>query len=360
MRDAYVGRSVGFIIYFSASCYGNPTLSRGNLPGSSRFVSRAAHNGRRPHGVLQRGIDPQVDDPDHCHVSARSPARVESLKFLQSHSEVPERDEDWPSLSEVVRYRDRVRERVLDLYRELECGRRLLTRRLARTLVMVLEHDGFHIEVRNYRWHAGTTLTSAQTLLYMLVQKADSDGSGAMPPPGIHAPVWDELVKQWNMIPVPVRSSVELGPEILSVGRDDHEPDDYIAEEVTDVKLHNFGWDNESPCRQVGVGKFRVDFRPITVEEFYRFWTGGTNARVSNILPASWVEDGGEVKVCVVRLFRLTDGMTGRVGPHSLRPRADENRRELADDWIVRRAVCVRRIERGQDPNGARAPAVPG
>ena len=31
------------------------------------------HKGRRSHTALQRGIDPHVDDPDHCHVSARSP-----------------------------------------------------------------------------------------------------------------------------------------------------------------------------------------------------------------------------------------------------------------------------------------------
>ena len=66
-------------------------------------------------------------------------------------SEVAERDEDWPSLSEVVRYRDRVRERVLDLYQELGSGKRMLTRRLARALAMVLEHNAFHIEVRGYR-----------------------------------------------------------------------------------------------------------------------------------------------------------------------------------------------------------------
>jgi hypothetical protein len=70
----------------------------------------------------------------------------------QAHSEVPERDEDWPTLSEVVKYRDRVRERVLDLYRELESGKRLLTWRLGRTLTMVLEHDAFHIEVRDHRY----------------------------------------------------------------------------------------------------------------------------------------------------------------------------------------------------------------
>ena len=88
----------------------------------------------------------------------------------------------------------------------------------------------------------------------MLIQKADSDRSGTLPPPGIHTPLWDELVKQWATIPEPVRSSVELGPEMVSVGRDDREPDDYIIETSMDVKSHDFGWDNENPCREVEVG----------------------------------------------------------------------------------------------------------
>lgn len=82
--------------------------------------------------IFERGIDPHVDDPEYCH----------------SHSEVPEKDEDWPALGEVLAYRDRVRERLARLYGELVKGERQLTRRLARTLVMILEHDGFHIEVR--------------------------------------------------------------------------------------------------------------------------------------------------------------------------------------------------------------------
>ena len=82
--------------------------------------------------IFERGIDPHVDDPEYCH----------------SHSEVPEKDEDWPALGEVFAYRDRVRDRLARLYAELLQGERQLTRRLARTLVMILEHDGFHIEVR--------------------------------------------------------------------------------------------------------------------------------------------------------------------------------------------------------------------
>jgi hypothetical protein len=130
---------------------------------------------------------------------------------------------------------------------------------------------------------------------------------------------------------------VELGPEIVSVGRDDRKADDYITGESKGVEFHDFGWDDENPHRQVEVGRFRVGFRPIAIKDLYEFWVSGINdERVSKILPANWVEDGGEIKVCVVRLSRSTRGVTGRVGPPSLRPGTDEDRKELADDWIVR------------------------
>lgn len=108
-------------------------------------------------------------------------------------------------------------------------------------------------------------------------------------------------MKQWDAIPTPVQSSVELGPEVITVGTDDREPGDYIVDESVDVKSHDFGWDNENPRRRVEVGRFRVDFRPITIEEFYEFWVGGTSETASNSLPVSWVEDAGEIKVCGVR-----------------------------------------------------------
>src|SRR6267142_3571168 len=45
--------------------------------------------------LFSRGIDPDVDDPTHCH----------------DHPEVPD---SWPPLAEVLAYRDRVRAAVLD------------------------------------------------------------------------------------------------------------------------------------------------------------------------------------------------------------------------------------------------------
>lgn len=81
--------------------------------------------------IFERGIDPHVDDPEHCH----------------NHSEVPEKDEDWPVLPEVLAYRDRVRALVTKVLKQVASGERKLTRRLARTMMMMFEHEGFHIEV---------------------------------------------------------------------------------------------------------------------------------------------------------------------------------------------------------------------
>ena len=68
--------------------------------------------------LFERGIDPSVDDPTQIH----------------AHSAVPEQDCDWPSLSEILAFRDRVRQRLLSVYDDVATGKRDLTRRLARIL----------------------------------------------------------------------------------------------------------------------------------------------------------------------------------------------------------------------------------
>lgn len=65
----------------------------------------------------------------------------------QPHSEVPQNDEDWPSLDSILEFQNRVRQRVRNLYDDLESGKIELTRKIGRVLFMVLEHEGFHAEV---------------------------------------------------------------------------------------------------------------------------------------------------------------------------------------------------------------------
>jgi L-histidine Nalpha-methyltransferase / hercynylcysteine S-oxide synthase len=131
-----------------------------------------------------------------------------------------------------------------------------------------------------------------QTLLYMLLQRA---GSGTLPPPGFTPPPWSSLLRTWDAIPQPASSSITLGPAIVSIGHNDPEVDDADPEKTLDVRDHEFGWDNEHPRRDVQVEEFRIEWRPVTNGQFYEFWKGEGRGKVQ--LPASWVEQDGNMKV---------------------------------------------------------------
>ena len=60
---------------------------------------------------------------------------------------MPTKDEDWPKLVEILDFQSRVRARLRALYDDIESGKRPLTRRMARVLMLTLEHEGFHAEV---------------------------------------------------------------------------------------------------------------------------------------------------------------------------------------------------------------------
>ncbi|KZT11762.1 DUF323 domain-containing protein [Laetiporus sulphureus 93-53] len=206
--------------------------------------------------IFERGIDPNVDDPTQCH----------------PHSEVPQRDEEWPSLPSILSYQYSVRERVRKLYRDIEAGTVKLTRKIARVLFMTLEHEAFH----------------AETLLYMLLQRA---GTGTIPPSGFSPPMWSILAESWDHILPPKSSTVTLGPATITLGHDDDEAED----SSTEVAGHAFGWDNERPKRNVQVGKFKIEWRPVTNGEFFDFYSAKGRGLVS--LPASWIEIDGEIFV---------------------------------------------------------------
>jgi L-histidine Nalpha-methyltransferase / hercynylcysteine S-oxide synthase len=82
--------------------------------------------------IFERGIDPDVDNPDHCH----------------DHSEIPE---EWPPLKEILGYQTQVRAKVERLYDE---NRFEQSRSIGRSLWIGFEHEIMHLE----------------TLLYMLLQ----------------------------------------------------------------------------------------------------------------------------------------------------------------------------------------------
>ncbi|KAI0043936.1 DUF323 domain-containing protein [Auriscalpium vulgare] len=212
--------------------------------------------------IFERGIDPNVDDPTECH----------------PHSEVPEKDDDWPALSAIMDFQTRVRQRLRNLYDDIESGRKPLTRKMARVLFLTLEHEGFH----------------AETLLYMLLQRA---GTGTISPSdsGFTLPPWEALFETWESQALPATPTVTLGPATVTLGHDDPELQDEEPDKAPDVKDVEFGWDNEHPKRTVDVGEFRIEWRPVTNGEFYKFWSGDGKGTVP--MPKSWVERDGEIMV---------------------------------------------------------------
>ncbi|KIM43288.1 hypothetical protein M413DRAFT_69830 [Hebeloma cylindrosporum] len=204
--------------------------------------------------IFERGIDPDVDDPTQCH----------------PHSQVPADVNDWPSHATILMFQSAVRRRLMELYDDIDSGKPILDRKIGRVLFMTLEHEAMHLE----------------TLLYMLLH-ADS----ALPPPVFTAPSWTALAVSWNETPKPMSDTVTLGPALVTLGHDDNEADDDTSD---DTRSHEFGWDNETK-RQVLVGEFKIEWRPVTNHEFYQFYTGLGKGSVP--LPESWVEEDGAMKV---------------------------------------------------------------
>jgi len=212
--------------------------------------------------IFERGIDPDFDDPTKCH----------------DHSIVPDKEDEWPTLAEILNYRDRVRERLRTAYASGkldEEGKH--SRRLARTICMVYEHEALHLE----------------TLLYMLLQISDK----VEPPQGFVQPDWQGLSRQWKARierdGVKQRQAVEHFPaSIMQLGQDDSDVDD--AKNPVNA-AHSFGWDNEHGIRRVEVPAFKVDLLPISNNEYLEYLKA--TSFDSKQVPSSWM--------------RLTDDLYG-------------------------------------------------
>ena len=184
--------------------------------------------------IFERGIDPDVDNPELCH----------------AHSEVPS---DWPQVKTILRYQQDVRRRVHALY---ESGRIANDPWAGRSMWLGFEHEAMHLE----------------TLLYMLVQSKTT-----VPPPGVSKPDFERLAQQsaenaveneWFRIP----------GQKFSIGLDD-------PETATGPPRYH-GWDIEKPKREVTVPSFLAKARPITVHEYAEY----LRASGQKVIPASWVD----------------------------------------------------------------------
>lgn len=82
--------------------------------------------------MFERGIDPNMEDPSKVH----------------AHSVVPTKMEDWPSVKDIVEYRDRVRTRLQKLYKDKlnDKEHSEIDMRLVRIMQMVYEHEVMHLE----------------------------------------------------------------------------------------------------------------------------------------------------------------------------------------------------------------------
>jgi L-histidine Nalpha-methyltransferase / hercynylcysteine S-oxide synthase len=186
--------------------------------------------------IFERGIDPDMEDPTQCH----------------PHSEVPD---EWPSLTELLAFRDRVRQRLRSLY-----DGRPLNQTTKRALWLAYEHEVMHLE----------------TLLYMLIQSPKT-----RPPKYVPVPDWKEMATRGPkpMIDESARWQYFPGGEI-TVGLDDDEDDT-----ISDTRF--FGWDNENPRRPEFVQPFLASKRPITNGEYAQFLQ-----HTNGLAPPSWTGNG--------------------------------------------------------------------
>jgi hypothetical protein len=139
--------------------------------------------------IFERGIDPDVDNPENCH----------------DHSEIPD---EWPPLSEILAYQDQVRNKVEGLYKEHVP----IPRKIARSLWMGFEHEIMHLE----------------TLLYMLLQ---SDRT--LPPPRVVRPDFVKEAKLAERAVVP-NEWFTIPEQQIRIGLED--PEDNSGPD------HHFGW----------------------------------------------------------------------------------------------------------------------
>ena len=182
---------------------------------------------------------------------------------------MPSSESDWPTLDEILSFRDRVRARLQGIYKQLETGKMALTRHVGRVLFMTFEHEAMH----------------AETLLYMLIQSTST-----RPPTAVATPQWDVLVKRWVEERVSNKVLRIDGGEV-ALGHRDLESEDERFPSGNGWEDHEFGWDNEHPITHVSVKPFKVDALPINNNE-YKAFLGD-----SHDIPASWIEVNGQIMV---------------------------------------------------------------
>ncbi|KIW01917.1 dimethylhistidine N-methyltransferase [Verruconis gallopava] len=182
--------------------------------------------------IFERGIDPDVDNPELCH----------------DHSEIPD---EWPPEVEILAFQSKVRDQVKQIY---DSRMHESSHAIRKALWISFEHEVMHIE----------------TLLYMLIQSEKT-----LPPPGVIHPDFEALACEAKAKTVP-NKWFTVPSRTVTLGLNDDDKD-------TTTNRY-FGWDNEKPQRRVKVKSFSAQARPITNGEYVEY----LKAIGSEKLPASW------------------------------------------------------------------------
>lgn len=182
--------------------------------------------------IFERGIDPDVEDPEQCH----------------AHSEIPD---EWPALNDILEYEERVRQRARSL---LQSDAALTNRTLGEALWIGFEHEVLHLE----------------TFLYMLLQSKKS-----LPPVGVDPPDFAHMAWMAKKNKKP-NAWFRIPEQTLTVGLDDSN--------TNVMPRDSFGWDNEKPQRVITVPSFEAQARPVTNGEYASY----LQANHLESFPASW------------------------------------------------------------------------
>jgi formylglycine-generating enzyme required for sulfatase activity len=188
---------------------------------------------------------------------------------------VPVREDDWPTLDQVLAFRDRVRVRLDGIYNDIEADRLTFSRHIGRVLFMTFEHEAMH----------------AETLLYMLIQSPLT-----RPPTAVAAPQWDVLARRWAE-EANQNKVLSIPATTVEMGHNDLEEEDASFPDQLGWADHEFGWDNEHPAIQVPVKAFKVDALPVSNAEYLAFLQKSGVEMDKDNLPSSWVQDEMEWKV---------------------------------------------------------------
>ncbi|CAI4216969.1 unnamed protein product [Parascedosporium putredinis] len=129
--------------------------------------------------IFERGIDPDVDNPELCH----------------AHSKIPD---EWPPVEEIIAYQEGVRARLRRFYRD---GPSSIPRAVQRGIWVGFEHEAMHFE----------------TLLYMMLQSDKTQPPPTAPRPDFEGLAYkarqSRVTNMWHDVP----------EQVISIGIDDPE-----------------------------------------------------------------------------------------------------------------------------------------